>query len=345
MSSEFVLGDDFARVLTETTQALVCVLDSGGRILLFNDACERTTGYERAEVIGKDAREFVIPPEEMEAFGDVLAYIWRTGLSSPQVGHWTTKDGRRRLIAWSNRLMAADDGNGTYLVTTGIDLTESVEQSEGALGGDVEAKLAEVGRLAQEQRALRRVATLVASEATPERVFAAVSEETARVLEVSSAAVFRYEGDDTATVLGRLDLDDTGVFPVGDRIFADENTAIGRARDSGLPARIQDYYAIDTDVARTMREVGYRSTVAAPIFVSGIPWARSRSPRATRCPPTARRASWASASSRRSRSRARRRGKTCSRRAPVSSRPATSSAASSSATCTTARSSGSSRSP
>src|SRR5205823_9616188 len=34
----------------------------------------------------------------------------------------------------------------------------------------------------------------------------------------------------------------------------------------------QDYYAIDTDVAKTMREVGYRSTVAAPIFVGGVPW-------------------------------------------------------------------------
>jgi PAS domain S-box-containing protein len=272
MSSEFVLGDDFARVLTETTQALVCVLDSGGRILLFNDACERTTGYGRDEVLGRDAREFVIPPEESEAFGDVLAYIWRTGLSSPQVGHWTTKDGGRRLIAWSNKLMAADDGNGSYLVTTGIDLTESAEQTEGALSGDVEAKLAEVGQLAQEQRALRRVATLVASEATAERVFAAVSEETARVLAVTASAVFRYEGDDTATVVGRHDRDGVGVFSVGDRIFANDDTAIGRARDSGLPARIEDYFKIDTDVARTMREVGYRSTVAAPIFVSGIPW-------------------------------------------------------------------------
>jgi PAS domain S-box-containing protein len=270
--SEFVLGDDFARVLTETTQALVCVLDSGGSILLFNDACERTTGYSRAEVIGRDAREFVIPPEEAEAFADVLAYIWRTGLSSPQVGHWTTKDGGRRLIAWSNRLMPAVDGDGSYLVTTGIDLTESAEQTEGALSGDVEAKLAEVGRLAQEQRALRRVATLVASEATPERVFMAVSEETARVLEVNASAVFRYEGDDTATVLGRHDRDAVGIFSVGDRIFADDNTAIGRARDSGLPARIHDYFELDTDVARTMREVGYRSSVAAPIFVSGIPW-------------------------------------------------------------------------
>src|SRR5205814_9246751 len=136
-----------------------------------------------------------------------------------------TKEGGRRLIAWSNRLMPAVDGTSSYLITTGIDLTESAEQTEGALSGDVEAKLAEVGRLAQEQRALRRVATLVASEATPERVFAAVSEETSRVLEVNASAVFRYGGDDTATVVGRLDREGVGVFAVGDRIFADENTA------------------------------------------------------------------------------------------------------------------------
>jgi PAS domain S-box-containing protein len=272
MSGGFVLGDDFARVLTETTQALVCVLDADGRILLFNDSCERTTGYSRDEVIGRDARESVIPPEEAEAFRDVLAYIWRTGLSSPQVGHWATKEGGRRLIAWSNRLMPAVDGRAAYLVTTGIDLTEPAAPVEEALGGDVEAKLAEVGRLAQEQRALRRVATLVASEATPERVFTAVSEESARVLEVRASAVFRYEGDDTATVVGRHDRDGVGVFGVGDRILADENTAIGRARDSGLPARIMDYFAIDTPVAETMRRVGYRSTVAAPIFVAGVPW-------------------------------------------------------------------------
>jgi PAS domain S-box-containing protein len=272
MSTDFVLGDEFARVLTETTQALVCVLDAEGRILLFNDSCERATGFQRDEVLGRDARDFVIPPEEAEAFGDVLAYIWRTGLSSPQVGHWATKDGGRRLLAWSNKLMQTDDGSNSYLVTTGIDLTEPASQPEGALVGDVEAKLAEIGRLAQEQRALRRVATLVASEATPERVFAAVSEESARVLEVGGSAVFRYEGDDTATVLGRHDRDDVGVFKVGDRILADDNTAIGRARDTGLPARIDDYFSLDTEVAKLMIAVGYRSTVAAPIFVGGVPW-------------------------------------------------------------------------
>jgi PAS domain S-box-containing protein len=269
MSTDFVLGDEFARVLAETAQELVCVLDSEGLILLFNDACERATGFRRDEVLGRDARDFVIPPEEAEAFGDVLAYIWRTGLSSPQVGHWATKDGGRRLLAWSNQLMPPAEGGPSYLVTTGVDLTD---QPEGALTGDVEAKLAEIGRLAQEQRSLRRVATLVASEATPDRVFAAVSEESARVLDVNASAVFRYEGDDTATVVGRHDRDGTGVFQVGDRIFADHNTAIGRARDSGLPDRIDDYFVLDTDVAKTMIKVGYRSTVAAPIFVGGVPW-------------------------------------------------------------------------
>jgi PAS domain S-box-containing protein len=272
VSSEFVLGDDFARVLTETTQALVCVLDCDGRILLFNEACERSTGYRSDEVIGRDARESVIPAEESEAFADVLAYIWRTGLSSPQVGHWATKDGGRRLIAWSNKLMPTVDGEASYLVTTGLDLTKGSSQSEGALIGDTEAKLAEVGRLAQEQRALRRVATLVASEVTPERVFTAVSEESARVLDVNASAVFRYEGDDTATIVGRTDRDAAGIFRIGDRIFADDNTAIGRARDTRLPARIEDYSELDTDVAQTMHRAGYRSSVAAPIFVGGVPW-------------------------------------------------------------------------
>src|SRR5919108_2744621 len=107
---EFVVGESFARILTETTQSLVCVLDRQGRILLFNEACERATGFEQAEVLGRDAREFVIPPEERDAFGEFLAYVWRTGLPMPQVGHWQTKDGGRRLIAWSNRPIAVPAG-------------------------------------------------------------------------------------------------------------------------------------------------------------------------------------------------------------------------------------------
>src|SRR3954453_1386915 len=157
-TGEFVVGESFARILTQTTQSLVCVLDRDGRILLFNEACERATGYRREEVLGADARDFVIPPEEREAFGEFLAYVFKTGTPSPQVGHWQTKQGRRRLIAWSNHPMGGGDGEPPTLVTTGIDLTDrAAPGDDGALAGDPGAKLAEIGRLATEQRALRRV--------------------------------------------------------------------------------------------------------------------------------------------------------------------------------------------
>src|SRR5258705_8107112 len=52
---------------------------------------------------------------------------------------------------------------------------------------------AELARLAEEQAALRRVATLVARGTPPEEVFAAVTEEACRLLSVEYLALGRYE--------------------------------------------------------------------------------------------------------------------------------------------------------
>jgi PAS domain S-box-containing protein len=273
---EFILGESFAAILTETTQSLVCVYDAEARILLFNDACERATGFSREEVVGRDAREFVIPPEEREAFGDFLTYVWKTGTPSPQVGHWQTKAGGRRLIAWSNRPMIGADGSPAALVTTGIDLTDRDshrDEDDRALQGDPEAKLVEISRLASEQRALRRVATLVAAEVSPERVFTAVSEECARVLQVNSSAVMRYGGDGTATIVGRHNRDNVDVLQVGERLEAKESSAVGRVLRTGAPARIDDWGGVrGSEIAEAIFRVGYRSSAAAPIVVAGALW-------------------------------------------------------------------------
>jgi PAS domain S-box-containing protein len=271
----FVVGESFARILTETTQSLVCVYDRAGRILLFNEACERATGFSREEVLGGDARDFVIPPEEKEAFGEFLAYVWKSGTPSPQVGHWQTKQGQRRLIAWSNHPMPGPSGEPLTLVTTGIDLTDRApvgHEVEDALTDDPGAKLAQIGRLATEQRALRRVATLVASEVSPERVFTEVSEGCARVLEVNASLVVRYEGDGTALIVGRHNRDGIGVFGVGEVLPADERSAVERVRVTGNPAREDDWGEREGRFADTMFQTGYRSTAAAPIVVAGTLW-------------------------------------------------------------------------
>ena len=130
----------------------------------------------------------------------------------------------------------------------------------------------EISRLAQEQRALRRVATLVASEASPESVFMAVSAECARVLGVSASSVWRYEGDDTATVVGRYNRDGIDSFPLGARLFVDETTSMGLARETAAPARVEDWGTSEGELAGLMLQLGYRSTVSAPIIVAGTLW-------------------------------------------------------------------------
>jgi PAS domain S-box-containing protein len=274
-TEEFVVGDSFARILTETTQSLVCVYDRDGRILLFNEACERATGLTRDEVLGRDARDVVIPPEERTAFSEFLAYVWSAHTSSPQVGHWQAKDGSRRLIAWSNKPMLEADGTQVALVTTGIDLTDRAprhESGEYALPVDPADKLAEITRLATEQRALRRVATLVASEVSPERVFMAVSEECANVLEVNASVVVRYEDDGSATIVGRHNRDGIDVFRVGGALAAEEHSAVGRVLRSEAPARVDDWGVLSGQTAEAMFDSGYRSTAAAPIVVAGTLW-------------------------------------------------------------------------
>ena len=265
----------FAAALAATTQALVCVLDAEGRILVFNEACERATGFTRDEVLGRDARDFVIPPEEREAFDAWIAEVWRTRLPSPQVGHWVTRDGGRILVAWSNGPVLGEDGELQYLMTTGLDITERerTEAEKRALEGDLEAKLVEISHLAQEQRGLRRVATLVAAEAPPERVFMAVSEECARVLDGTACAIFRFDPDaGIGIVVGRYSRRPVHAFLIGDTVTLDENSAVGRVYLSGETVRIDKYDDIPGPVAEMMKSQRYRYTVASPIVVGGSCW-------------------------------------------------------------------------
>src|SRR5207253_11175815 len=62
------------------------------------------------------------------------------------------------------------------------------------------------GVLADEQAALRRVATLVARQASPAEVFAAGTGEAARLLDLDNANLIAYERDQTVTGVGGGDL-------------------------------------------------------------------------------------------------------------------------------------------
>ena len=127
------------------------------------------------------------------------------------------------------------------------------------------------GVLADEQAALRRVATLIARQETPAKVFAAVTEETARLLQLDSAHLLVYERGQTATVVGSWNLRGSPM-PLGTQMPLGGSNIIGSVFRTQQPARIDDYADAAGPVAEKVRSLGVRAAVGVPVLVEGRPW-------------------------------------------------------------------------
>ncbi|MDQ1455247.1 MAG: hypothetical protein QOH28_867, partial [Actinomycetota bacterium] len=129
-----------------------------------------------------------------------------------------------------------------------------------------------LAQLADEQAALRRVATLVAKEDLPEKVFAKVAEATGRLLGGVECTLLRSDRDGAATNVGTWGEKITAVFPLDTRFFPEGDGVAATVLRTGLPHRIDDYSAVDDPNARSARDRGIESSVGCPILVRGAIW-------------------------------------------------------------------------
>ena len=128
----------------------------------------------------------------------------------------------------------------------------------------------ELASLADEQAALRRVATLVARESPPAEVFAAVAEELGRLLDVAATRLVRYEQDETATIVASWGRPDT--VPVGTRMPLGGENVISLVARTERPARIDDYAQATGTIADYGRRLHAQGVVGGPIVVAGRLW-------------------------------------------------------------------------
>jgi signal transduction histidine kinase len=126
--------------------------------------------------------------------------------------------------------------------------------------------------IADEQAALRRVATLVARAAAPEEVFAAVAAEAGQVLAVDVTGISRYDQDGTAVAVGGWASGGGAIpFPVGTGVRLGGRNVLSLVFETGRPARI-DHAADASGEAAIAGKAGFRSVVGAPITVEGRLW-------------------------------------------------------------------------
>jgi signal transduction histidine kinase len=131
----------------------------------------------------------------------------------------------------------------------------------------------ELRSFAEEQAALRRVATLVAGGAPPEEVFTAVTAEVGRLLEVDFTHLCRYDPDGAATTAGVWNpAGGVGPVPGETRWSLGGWNVTTSVFETGRPARIDDYGDASGAGAVVEREWGFRSAVGVPISVEGRLW-------------------------------------------------------------------------
>jgi signal transduction histidine kinase len=132
---------------------------------------------------------------------------------------------------------------------------------------------AALARLAEEQAALRRVATLVAQATPPQQVFAAVAEEAGRHLGVDFAILVRYDPQDALEVVGSWTR--TGApapTPVGGRLPLGGRNVTTLVYRAGQPARI-DYSDVSGVIGQVAsQDWGLRSSVGVPVSAESRLW-------------------------------------------------------------------------
>jgi PAS domain S-box-containing protein len=246
---------------------LLCVVGFDGYFKRVNASLERTLGYSKSELFSRSVFD-ITHPDDVQPSTAALAQLADgrdlVGFESRVV----CADGSVRWLEWNTRTMPERG----LVFGVARDTTErrraDAELHEAQLA--LEESRDELRVLAEQQAALRRVATLVARETAPEVVFAAVAREIGEVLGVDATHLGRFDPDGTVVSVAQW-----GGHPgveTGARFPLEGDSVSVRVLRSGQPARMDGYEDASGVIAATIRRMGIRSAVGVPISVEGRTW-------------------------------------------------------------------------
>jgi PAS domain S-box-containing protein len=241
---------------------LMCIAGPD-HVVRVNRACERALGYSAAELQSRPFLDLVIP-EDRDHVRVVLQKVADGAATVRIENRMIRSDGSHCWIEWS---IVPRRG---LLYAVGRDVTERRREQD-----ELRQAQDDLSVLAEQQAALRRVATLVARGVGPSEVFSAVADEMSRCVDAGNASVNRFDGDEVVVLaLSRVEPGIEHKPIVGERHTLEGDNIATRVLHTGHAARLDgsDLHEAPGSIAARLREMGLRSTVAVPIVVDGRVW-------------------------------------------------------------------------
>jgi PAS domain S-box-containing protein len=266
-AAELSAGEARHRAILAAALDGVIIIDQQGRVTYVNAAAERIFGCDAEQVLGRELAEAFVPPQAREAHRRGLARYLATGQTRilDQRIEVTAMRADGSEFPAELTVTRADLPGAPAFIGYVRDITERRRAREDLLTARQRLKA-----VADEQAALRRVATLVAHGAPQEEVFAVVAREVAGCLDLSLVSIVRFEAGEVAAHVGVWGRQNP--FPVGTSWRLDEYGAAGRVYRSGRSARV-DYARVPGPIAAKLAgQAGIRSAVAVPVIVSNRTW-------------------------------------------------------------------------
>ena len=274
-------AEEFLTAVLEITAQPVWVIDRDGVIRFANPAAISALGYERADELSghdshatthyrhKDGKPF--PADECP-----LLRPLETGDAVASELDWLVRrDGSMFPVSYVSVPLETPAGRAAVVTFTDIEDRLRAEETRGQPDETLAARHAalrdELARLADEQAALRRVATLVARSVPPADLYAAVAREVGMLVGGDATHVWRFEAGGTASLIASWSRVGEPI-PVGTVAAVDGDNVCSLVLRSGQPERMDSYAGASGPIASLAREVGIRSSVGAPIVVDGRRW-------------------------------------------------------------------------
>jgi PAS domain S-box-containing protein len=120
------------RTLFHTVGSIIISISPNRRILEFNQEAERLTGWQRQEVLGKDAFRAFVPEDARNRVDAEMARVVAGELIRGFESPLTLRDGKIRLFLWNANPVPVLEGRPREVIWAGQDITE-LKQAEKTL--------------------------------------------------------------------------------------------------------------------------------------------------------------------------------------------------------------------